>query len=29
MLPSLVGETLTSRKVTLVGECELVNFIVG
>ena len=29
MLPSLVSETLTLRKVTLVGECELVNIMVG
>ena len=28
MLPSLVSETSTSRKGTLVGECELVNFMV-
>ena len=28
MLPSLVSETSTSRKETLVGECELVNFMV-
>ena len=27
MLPSLVSETLTLRKGTLVGECELVNII--
>ena len=27
MFPSLVSETLTSRKGTLVGECELVNQI--
>ena len=25
MFPSLVSETLTSRKGTLVGKCELVN----
>ena len=29
MFPSLVSETLTSRKGTLVGECELVNLMVG
>ena len=29
MFPSLLSETLTSRKGTLVGECELVNFMVG
>ena len=29
MLPSLVKETLTSRKDTLVEECELVNLMVG
>ena len=29
MFPSLVSETLTSRKRTLVGECELVNLMVG
>ena len=29
MLPSLVKETSTSRKGTLVAECELVNLLVG
>ena len=29
MLPALVKETLTSRKDTLVEECELVNLMVG
>ena len=29
MFPSLVKETLTSRKDTLVEECELVNLMVG
>ena len=29
MLPSFVKETLTSRKDTLVEECELVNLMVG
>ena len=28
MLPSLVKETLTSRKDSLVEECELVNLMV-
>ena len=29
MFPSLVSETLLSRKGALVGECELVNLMVG
>ena len=29
ILPSLVKETLTSRKGMLVEECELVNLMVG